>query len=46
MNINRKPEKKYVEVQNFVLLGNKTVNTFFLVQMFYNPMGYLAFIMF
>ena len=40
-------DKKYVEIQQFDILGNKTVKTFFfLVQMFYSPMGYLASIMF
>ena len=29
MNINRKDEKKYVEIQKFDFLGNKTVETFF-----------------
>ena len=46
MLLNRKDEKKYVEIQKFEFLGNKTVKTFFLVQMFYGPMGYLASIMF
>ena len=45
MNLNRKDEKKYVEIQNFEFLGNKTVIVF-LVQMFYSLMGYLASIMF
>ena len=43
MNLNRKM-KKYVDIK--MILGNKTVKTFFLVQMFYSPMGYLASIMF
>ena len=43
MHLKRKYEKKYVEIQKFDFLGNKTVKTFFfLVQMFYSPMGYLA----
>ena len=43
MNLNRKDEKKYVERQKFRFLGNKPVKTFFfLVQMFYSPIGYLA----
>ena len=45
MNINRKPEKKVCKkVQNFVLLGNKMVKTFFSSP--YNSMGYIACIMF
>ena len=45
--LNRKDEnKQYVEIQKFDFLGNKTVKTFFLVQMFYSPMGYIASIMF
>ena len=35
-------EKKYVEIQTFDLLGHRKVKTFFLVQMFLSPMGYLA----
>ena len=46
MHLNRKDEKKYVEIQNFDFLGNKTVKTFFLVQTVSNPMDYLASIMF
>ena len=46
MNINRKFENKYVEIQKTDFLGNKTVKKNFLVQMLYNPMGYLASIMF
>ena len=47
MLLNRKVEKKYVELQKFDFLGNKTVKTFFfLVQMFFSPVGYLASIMF
>ena len=47
MHLNRKDEKKYVEIQKFDFLGNKTVKTlFFLVQMFSSPMDYLASIMF
>ena len=42
MNIDRKYEKKYVEIQKFDFLGNKTVKTFFLDQMFYDHMSYLA----
>ena len=35
MNLNRKDEKKYAEIQKIDFLGNKTVKTFFfLVQMF------------
>ena len=46
-NINRKYEKKYAEIQKKnIFLGNKTVKTFFLVQMFYNRLGYLASIIF
>ena len=41
MNLNRKDEKKNVDIQKFDFLGNKMVKTFFLVQMFYSPMGYL-----
>ena len=33
MLLNRKNEKKYVEIQKFDFLGDKTVKTFFLVQM-------------
>ena len=29
MNMNRKDDKKYVEIQNFDILGNKTVKTLF-----------------
>ena len=29
MNLNRKDEKKYEEIQKFDVLGNKTVKTFF-----------------
>ena len=39
-------KKKCAEIQNFDFLGNKAVKTFFLVQMFYCPMGYLASIIF
>ena len=47
LTLNRKDEKKYVEIQKFEFLGNKTVKTFFLlVQMFSSPMDYLASIMF
>ena len=46
MHLNSKDEKKYVEIQKFDFLGNKTVKTFFLVQMFSSPMDYLASIMF
>ena len=52
MNLNRKDEKKYVEIQQkkkkkkMTFLGNKTLKTFFLVQMFYSPLGYKASIMF
>ena len=45
-NLNRKAEKKYVEIQKFNFLGNKTVKTVFIVQMFYSRMGYLASIIF
>ena len=31
MNFNRKDEKKYVEIQTFIFLENKTAKTFFLV---------------
>ena len=31
MNFNRKGEKKYVEIQTFKFLENKTVENFFLV---------------
>ena len=43
-HLNRKDENKYVEIQKKNdFLGNKTVKTFFfLVQMFSNPMDYLA----
>ena len=44
MHLNRKDEKKYVKIQKFDFLGNKTF--FFLVQMFSSPMDYLASIMF
>ena len=43
VNINRKDEK---EKRNIDLLGNKRRKRFFLVQVFYNPMVYLASIMF
>ena len=46
ISFNIKYEKKYVEIQKFEFLGNKTVKTFFLVQMFCSPVGYLASIMF
>ena len=46
MHLNRKDEKMYVEIQKIDFLGNKTLKTFFLVQMFSSPMGYLASIMF
>ena len=47
MHLNRKDEKKYVQIQKKNdFLGNKMVKTFFLVQMFSNPMDYLASIMF
>ena len=47
MHLNRKDEKKYVEIQKLDFLGNKTVKTFFfLVQMFSSPIDYLASIMF
>ena len=43
----KKDEKKYLEIQKFDFLGNKTVKTFFvLVQMFSSPIDYLASIMF
>ena len=43
LTLNRKDEKKYVEIQKFDLLGNKTVKTiFFLVRMFSSPNDYLA----
>ena len=45
MNLNGKcVKKKYVEIQNFVFKENKTV-IFFLIQMFYSYLGYLAGIM-
>ena len=37
--------KKYVGIQKFYFLGNKTVN-FYIVQMFNSIMGYLASIIF
>ena len=40
MNLHRKDETEYVKIRKFDFLGNKTVTTFFLVQMFYSPMGY------
>ena len=46
VHLNRKDENKYIEIQKFDFLGNKTVKTFFLVQMFSSPMDYLASIMF
>ena len=46
MNLNRKDGKKYVEVQTLDFLGNKTVKSFFLVKLFYSPMGYFPSIMF
>ena len=46
MNLDRKDERKHVEIQKFIYLGNRTVKTFFLVLMFYNHMGYLPSIMF
>ena len=46
MHLNRKDEKKNVEIQKFDFLGNKMVKTFFLVQMNSSPMDYLASIMF
>ena len=46
MHLNRKNEKMFVEIQKFDFLGNKTVTTFFLVQMSSSPMCYLAKIMF
>ena len=36
-------KKKYVEIQTFIVLENKTVKSFFfLALMFYSPTGYLA----
>ena len=47
MHLNRKDEKKYVEIKKNDFLGNKTVKTFFfLAQMFSSPMDYLASIIF
>ena len=46
MNINRKYEKKVCRNTKNEFLENKTVKTFFLVQMFYNPFDYLFSIMF
>ena len=51
MNLNRKDEKKYVEIQKFIKKKNNikkkiVENSYFLVQLFYSPMGYLASIMF
>ena len=46
MHLNRKDEKKYVEIQKIDFLGNKTVKKKFLVQMFSSPMDYLSSIMF
>ena len=46
MHLNRKDGKKYVKIQKSDFLGNKTVKTFFLVQMFSSPMDYLASIKF
>ena len=46
MNLNRKDKKKVCRNTTICFLGNETVKTFFLVQTFYNPMGYLASIMF
>ena len=46
MHLNKKDGKKYVEIKKFDFLGNKTVKTFFLVQMFHTHMGYLAIKMF
>ena len=46
MHLNRKDDKKYVVLQKFDFLGNKTVKFFFLVQTFSSPMDYLASIMF
>ena len=45
MHLNREDGKKCVEIQKkkkMIFPGNKTVEFFFLVQMFYSPMGYLA----
>ena len=45
MNLNRKIGKN-VEIKKFEYFRKENGETFFLVQMFYSPMGYLAIIMF
>ena len=42
IHLNRKDEKKDVEIQTFIVSENKTVKSFFLALMFYSPTGYLA----
>ena len=46
MNIIEKMNKNYVEIKKYDFLENKTVKTFFLVQILYSRSGYLASIMF
>ena len=47
MHLNRKDEKKCVEIQKFCFFRKQNgENFFFLVQMFSSPMDYLASIMF
>ena len=47
MNLNRKDEKKYVEIQkNYFFRKQNDENFFILALMFYSPMGYLASVMF
>ena len=46
MNLKRKDEKKYAEIQKFDFFRKQNGENFFLVQMFHSPMGYLASIMF
>ena len=42
INLNRKDETKVCRNTKIRFLGNKTVKTSYIVQMFYCPMGYLA----
>ena len=46
MNLNRKDENKYIEYEKFVFFKKQNSENFFLVQMFYSPIGCLASIMF
>ena len=47
MKLNRKDEKKFVEIQKIRFFRkHNDENFFFLFQMFDSPMGYLASIMF